>query len=150
MTELLYRPSCPLCAHTIDLLGTSLSKIIQARRLSQTGEPFLVFVCQGCMAAFQYDYPNRVAEGVIDEGLKTKEYRSQQCFSVVAPCDRHMVDECDESLIELLAIRPADTNKNELIQREMPRWNLSGTHCKNGHRILLPDPTEVYERLDTA
>jgi hypothetical protein len=99
------------------------------------------------MTAFEYDYLHRVAEGVIDEGLKIKEYRSQQCFSVVAPCDQYKAGECDDSLIELLAARPSATNKNELIEREMPNWNLTGIHCKNGHRILLPDPTEVYERL---
>src|ERR1700693_436900 len=145
MPELHYRPSCPACGRTIDLLETSLLKIVRARRLSQTGEPFLVLVCQGCTAAFRYDYQNRLAVGVIDEGLKTEEWRSQQCFSVVAPCDHHDADDCDDSLIELLAIRPARTDKKELIEREMPTWNLDAIRCENDHRIVVPDPRQVYE-----
>jgi hypothetical protein len=147
--EFLYRICCPSCGHTIDLLETSLKEIIRVRRLPQTAEPFLVFVCQGCKAAFQYDYQQRVRGAAILEAVQTKQFQSQTWFSVVAGCDHYDHDEeCDDSLVELLAVRPAGTNRIELSEKELPTWSLSGIHCVNGHPILRPDPTKAYEHSD--
>jgi hypothetical protein len=88
-------------------------------------------------------------EGLIDEGPKTAEYCSQQCFSIVAPCTHHDQDDCDDSLVELLAIRPAGTGARQLIEKEMPTWDLTALRCNEGHPILIPDPTKAYEHSDT-
>ena len=144
MAERLYRISCPTCGHIIHLLGTGLSRIVQARLVPGRDEGFLMFVCGGCKVAFPCDCPKQ-AVAVIDEGPKTQEYRSQQCLSVVAHCARHNEGDCDDSLVELQAIRPARTDRTELLEREMPTWTLSQVLCANGHRILNPRTTQLLE-----
>lgn len=144
MLEPLYYIPCSTCGHTIGLLETSLSRIVQCRRLPETGEPFLVLVCPGCAAAFRYDYQQRATAGVIGEGQKTEEFRSQTFFSVVAECD----DSNCESLVELIAIRRAGTTAAQ-VAGEMPTWNLGAIRCKDDHPVLPPDPTIACEHSDT-
>lgn len=134
MPEFVYWIRCPKCGITTILLETSLSKILQCRQVLQTGDPFLVFVCQGCKAAFRWNYPHRTTVGVIDDGQKTEEYRSQMFYSVVVRCDDN---NCD-SRLELVAIRPSGSNAKQW-QAEMPDWKLDGIFCDNGHQILFPD-----------
>ena len=134
MPEPVYWIRCR-CGHTSALLETSLSKIIQYRQEWHTGDPFLVFVCQQCKAAFAWNYQLRKAEGVIDEGQKTEEYRSQMSYSFVAGCDD---SNCD-SLVELIAIRPAGTTEQEC-DEEVATWTLDGITCANSHQIVRPTP----------
>jgi hypothetical protein len=143
MAELIHHIPCTACGHTTALLGSGLSQILQCRRLPHTGEPFLIFICSKCKTAFRHDYPQREAAGVIDEGRKTEEIRSQTCFSVVAEC----ADSNCESLVELIAIRPALTRAGQVTE-ELPTWDLNAVRCEKGHHILPPDPTRGYECLD--
>lgn len=145
--DFLCRIYCPACGLTTDLLETSLKEIVQARRLPQTGEPFLVFVCRRCKAAFRYDYQQRVRQAAILEGSQT---RAQTWLSIIAGCDHYdHEEECDEALVELIAVRPAGTSRLEIAENELPAWNLSAIRCGNGHPILRPDPNKIYEDSDT-
>jgi hypothetical protein len=92
--EFLYHIACPRCGTTFELLDSSLVGIVQNRRESTTGEPFVTFVCGniGCRAAFQYDYQHRGSppgkfQPMIEEGLHTTKLRSQIRYSTSAGCD---------------------------------------------------------------
>ena len=87
---------------------------------------------------FPWNYPLRKAEGVIDEGPKTAEYRSQMSYGIAAECDG---SNCD-SLVELIAIRPAGTSE-EQTTAEIPEWKIEGILCENGHQIVRPNPRKL-------
>src|ERR1035437_5039218 len=124
---------CPRCPAHISLPGTILAKIVQGRRVSTTGAPWLVLVCPECKAAFRYNYRGRRAVGVTDIPDQTEARCDVIWFSVPAECDGG----CSGFQAELIAIRSANTTPEQLSE-ERKQWTTDDTYCQKGHRIIPP------------
>lgn len=131
-----YYITCPTCGQTIWQLETMLEQLLANRLLSETGAPFLVFVCSNCSTPFRYDYEQRSAGAMISASAMRK---FPTAFSFRAEC----VDDSCISQVELIAIRDPGTTK-EGIRAEITKWKLDGFHCENGHPLLFPDPQKRY------
>jgi len=134
----LYVIECDHCHGKISLLETMLEQIVRSRMLSDTGDPFLVFVCTYCKRGFRYNYAGRSSWVMtpIPEPSPDRVYPIR--FSFPSGCD----DNSCISQVELIAIRDAGTTLENVVA-EFPKWNLAGIACEDRHPILVPDPPDA-------
>lgn len=128
-----YHIQCPTCSKTIWLLETMLDKIINARGIADTGDPFIVFVCSQCKTGFLFNYAERSRDVAIPEPDQTTTDQHPNAFFFQARC----IDEGCRSYVELIAVRDFGVTKENVIA-ELPTWNLAALRCENDH--ILEDP----------
>jgi hypothetical protein len=124
-----YRVRCSHCLASIALHETTLEEIIQRRKVSTTGEPYITFLCLECKGVFRFDYRKRrnLPDGdVWSAGALPRTV--PHLSSEVLRCGE---DNC-ESRIELVIYRDSAPTLEQLTEE---RPNLDGVLCAYGHQI---------------